>query len=180
MRRLLLVDDEINLLRALKRMLDRYFAGQGVVVEIFDDPEAALQRAGEVSFDVVVSDYRMPLMDGVTFLRCFSCIQPDTSRLILSAATDFNALVTAVNEIGIFRYIAKPWVDQDLVSAIEAAWRHRERLLEEQALTNEARHNRQEATPEELELLRIEAEEPGITHVNRAADGSVIIDDTDQ
>lgn len=180
MRRLLLVDDETNLLRALKRMLDRHFAGKEIVVEIFDDPEAALQRAGEVSFDVVISDYRMPLMDGVTFLRCFSCIQPDATRLILSAATDFNALVTAINEIGIFRYVAKPWEDQDLVSTIEAAWRHRERLLEEQALSNEARRKRQEASPEELELMRIEAEEPGITHVNRTADGSVILDDTDQ
>ncbi|MBS1142263.1 MAG: response regulator with CheY-like receiver, AAA-type ATPase, and DNA-binding domain [Proteobacteria bacterium] len=178
MKRLLLVDDEINLLHALKRLLNRSLQGKDVVVEIFDDPEAALQRAGQVPFDVVVSDYRMPTMDGVTFLRCFRGIQPDTPRLILSAATDFEALVTAVNEVGIYRYLSKPWSDEDFVATIEAACREYERHMEEHLLAEGARRSGVDASAEALEKLRIEAEEPGITHVNWAPDGSVILGDS--
>lgn len=177
MKRLLLVDDEINLLHALKRLLSRSLAGRDYVVEVFDDPEAALQRASQIEFDVVVSDFRMPQMDGVTFLRCFRGIQPNATRLLLSAATDFEALVTAVNEVGIYRYLAKPWSDEDFVATIEAACREHQRLVEERLLVEGARRLIIEESAEEMEKLRIEAEEPGITHVNWAPDGSVIIDD---
>lgn len=179
MKRVLLVDDEINLLQALKRLLNRTLAGKDYVVEVFTDPEAALQRASEVDFDVVVSDYRMPVMDGVNFLRCFRGIQPDATRLLLSAATDFQALVTAVNEVGIYRYLAKPWGDEDFVATIEAACREHQRLLEERLLAEGARRSHADELTEEIEKQRIESEEPGITHVNWAPDGSVIIDDPD-
>lgn len=180
MKRLLLVDDEINLLHALKRLLNRSLAGKDYVVEVFDDPEAALQRAGEVAFDVVVSDFRMPLMDGVTFLRCFRGIQPDATRLLLSAATDFEALVTAVNEVGIYRYLAKPWSDEDFVATIEAACREHQRTMDERLLAEEARRSHVGESAEAMEKLRIEADEPGITHVNWTPDGSVRLDDTDR
>jgi len=180
MKRLLLVDDEINLLHALKRLLNRSLAGKDYTVEVYDDPEAALQRAGEVDFDVVVSDFRMPLMDGVTFLRCFRGIQPDATRLLLSAATDFEALVTAVNEVGIYRYLAKPWSDEDFVATIEAACREHQRAMDERLLAAEARRSRIGESAEAMEKLRIEADEPGITHVNWAPDGSVRLDDPER
>lgn len=178
MRRLLLVDDESGVLHALKRLLQRVLAADEAVVEIFTDPEAALQRACETEFDVVVSDYRMPSMDGVSFLRCFQGIQPDATRLLLSAATDFDALVTAINEIGLFRYLPKPWNDDDLVAVLRAAWLARDRRLEERRLAERERRN--EALPgaaEEAERQRLEAEEPGITQVKWGPDGSVLLDD---
>lgn len=178
MKRLLLVDDEINLLYALKRLLSRAWQGRDISIEIFDDPEAALQRASQVAFDVVVSDYRMPAMDGITFLRCFRGIQPDAARLILSAATDFDALVTAVNEVGIYRYVSKPWNDEDFVAAIEAAGREHQRALEVRLLAEEARRSNLDKSAEDLEKMRIEADEPGITHVNWAKDGSVLLNDS--
>src|SRR5574343_4452 len=179
MKRLLLVDDEINLLHALKRLLNRSLAGKDYTVEIFDDPEAALQRATQVNFDVVVSDFRMPMMDGVSFLRCFRGIQPEATRLLLSAATDFEALVTAVNEVGIYRYLAKPWSDEDFVATIEAACREHQRASDERLLAAEARRSHIDESAEALERMRIEAEEPGITHVNWAPDGSVRLNEAD-
>lgn len=176
MKRLLLVDDEINVLHALRRVLNHGFAGKGIIVETFDDPEAALLRAGEVDFDVVVSDFRMPTMNGVAFLRCFKGIQPEATRLILSAATDFDALVIAINEIGIFRYLPKPWVNDDLIATVEAAGRDHQRQMEERVLLDNAKRQLEGSSNEELERLRLEAEEPGITHVNWGADGSVILD----
>lgn len=178
MKRLLLVDDEINLLNSLKRLLLRSFGSGEVAVEVFADPELALQRAGEVEFDVVVSDYRMPGMDGISFLRCFRGIQPDATRLLLSAATDFDALVVAINEIGIFRYLAKPWGDEDFVATIRAACQARERHLEALRLADAARRGGiAEISAEEAERRRLEREEPGITRVHWGRDGSVILDD---
>ena len=78
MHRLLLVDDEENILRALRRTLT---LSDGVTpafeVETFASPAAALLRADEVKFDLVLSDYRMPEMTGVEFLRRFRVKQPD-------------------------------------------------------------------------------------------------------
>lgn len=179
MKKLLLVDDEPNVLHALRRTLTRAFAGRDLGVESFDDPEAALQRAAETGFDVVVSDFRMPTMDGVTFLRCFREIQPDATRLLLSAATDFDALVTAVNEVGIFRYLAKPWNDADFVETIEAALREHARTVATRELLEDAA--RAESLDEgELARQRLAEESPDLAKVNWGPDGSVIIDDNEQ
>lgn len=177
MRRLLLVDDEPNVLHALRRTLARAFAGRDLTVEIFDDPEAALQRAGEVDIDVVVSDFRMPVMDGVAFLRCFRGIRPNATRLLLSAATDFDSLVTAINEVGIFRYLPKPWSDTDFVDTIEAALREHERVLASHRLADEAARA-ESLSPAELARLRLEEESPLLAKVNWGEDGSVILDDS--
>jgi len=173
----LLVDDESGVLHALKRLLQRALAADEAVIEIFTDPEAALQRACETEFDVVVSDYRMPNMDGVSFLRCFQGIQPDTTRLLLSAATDFDALVTAINEIGIFRYLPKPWSDEDFVAVLRAAWLACDRRREDRRLAEREQRESLLSAAEEAERQRLEAEEPGITQVKWGPDGSVLIDD---
>lgn len=179
MRKLLLVDDETNVLHALRRTLTRAFAGRELSVESFDDPEAALQRAAETDFDVVVSDFRMPVMDGVTFLRCFRELQPDATRLLLSAATDFDALVTAINEVGIFRYLAKPWNDTDFVETIEAALREHARAVVAKELLEDAA--RAESLDEsELARQRLAAESPELAKVNWGPDGSIIVDDDGQ
>src|SRR5882724_6652487 len=121
MRRLLLVDDEINVLRALQRALHRHFRGEEMRVEICEDPVQALVRAGEVAFDLVISDYRMPPMSGVEFLKAIRNLQPDAVRLMLSASTDFDAVFNAINDAEVFRYITKPWQDSDLEEVIRLA-----------------------------------------------------------
>ena len=72
MHRILLVDDEPGILSALRRVFatarPEDIGGEPVSVEAFDDPEAALVRAGEQPFDLVISDYRMPKLSGVEFL----------------------------------------------------------------------------------------------------------------
>lgn len=175
MRRVLLVDDEANVLRALQRTLRQCFSSDELEVECFTDPERALLRGGEVAFDVVVSDYRMPAINGTAFLRTFKGIQPEAVRLVLSASTEFNTVMEAINQAEAFRYIAKPWQADELKRTLELAFARHDQILEEHRLADEARAQH-ELTPQEREAQRLEAEEPGITKVNWNPDGSVRLD----
>lgn len=175
MRRIMLVDDELNVLKALQRVLTR--AMGDVRIEIFDNPKAALARAGEIGFDLVVSDYRMPVMDGVTFLSGVKAVQPDTVRLVLSAQADMQALVEAINRAEIFRFLAKPWDDTELVATLQAALAYRDANLQERRLADEQRVARGDMTPAEMALRRLEEEEPGIARVDWTPDGGILVEE---
>lgn len=129
MAHILLVDDEQNILNALQREL----AGSHDV-ETFTSPREALQRAKDTEFDLVVTDYRMPDMDGVSFLEAFAQNQPDAMRLILSGQADMNALIKAINVSHTYRFVSKPWDKFDLKANISQALNHREAMLENRRL----------------------------------------------
>lgn len=175
---LLLVDDEPLVLRALERQLRgiQRSPRPGYRIEAFSRPAEALQRAREAVFDVVISDYRMPEMNGVAFLRAYRALQPATARLILSGQADLGGLADAINEAGIMRFLAKPWDEAELVFAIENALMERRLLLENQRLADELRASRGRLSRQEAELRRLERESPGITRVNWGPDGAVLLD----
>jgi len=181
MHRILLVDDESGVLNALTRLLKLsplIVCGQTWQprVDAFTSPVEALARAAEVAYDIVVSDFRMPEMDGVAVLRRMRELQPDCARVILSGYTDLNGLIAAINEARIDRFIAKPWCDFDLVSALAQILEIRALRMENEALADQVRCERGELSPAELELKRLEQQEPGITKVQWGADGSIVID----
>lgn len=124
MAHLMLVDDEQNILNALRREL-----GSMHEVETFTSPHEALQRAKSKEFDLVVTDYRMPGMDGVAFLEAFAQGQPDAMRLVLSGQADMDALIKAINISHTYRFVAKPWDTFELQANIAQALSHRESLL---------------------------------------------------
>ena len=97
--------------------------------------------------------------------------------MILSGYADLNALVGAINEAKIYRFLAKPWNDYELVSAIAEALAYRDLLAERERLADEARLAQGKLSPEEAELKRLERLEPGLTKVNWGPDGSVILDE---
>lgn len=181
MSRILIVDDEEAILKALHRLLriapctygNRNFT---LVVDTCASPLAALELLGQTDYDLIISDYRMPGMDGVEFLKAAKAIQPDAARLILSGYADLNALLRAVNEVGIERFVGKPWNDYELMSAIAQSLAHHELLLENRQLADLVRLEMGDKTPEQLEFERLEAMEPGITEVNWGPDGSVLLD----
>ena len=181
MSRIMIVDDEVEILKSLRRLLRVAPCTYGnktfnLEVESFSVPAEALERARHEEFDLFISDFRMPGMDGIEFLKGTKELQPDAARLILSGYADLNALVRAVNEVGIERFIGKPWNDYDLMSAIGQALAHRELLLENRQLANLVRLEMGDTTPEQLEVERLEGMEPGITEVNWGPDGSVLLD----
>jgi len=178
--KILLVDDEPGVLGALSRLLRlglRDAQQRGYAVETFTDARLALARAREVAFALVVSDYRMPGMNGVEFLQTLRQLQPDCPRIILSGYADLNGLVAAINEAGITRFFSKPWNDHELLCSMRQILEIRELQLENQRLADQVREQRGQLSAQEAELRRLERMEPGITHVNWGPDGSFILED---
>lgn len=170
---ILLVDDEPYVLKSLTRLLRNYHiitAGSGA---------EALLLAEQKSFDLVLTDYRMPGLDGIEFLIRFKKLQPDAARLVLTGYADLQAIQAAINKAEVYRFINKPWNDIEVKNAIENALEHRRILLENRALADEVRRQRELLAEKDAVLRALEAEEPGITKVNWGADGSIIIDDPD-
>jgi len=135
--RVMIVDDEPAIVNAVKRELSAPPQGRyRFEVEGFTEPRAALERAGSMAFDAVISDFRMPDMDGLEFLKAFATLQPDSARLVLSGQTDMDSLIRMVNETHIYRFIPKPWHDYFLKSSLFQALAFSRALAENRRLAN--------------------------------------------
>lgn len=173
--RILLVDDEANVLSALSRVLRREL-GSDVLIETNVSAERALARARDTEFDVVMSDYRMPSMDGLEFLLAFRELQPDTSRIILSGMTDFDVLMTAINEVGILRFLLKPWDETELAGVVRDALVATGRKRDERRLADKSRAPHDAAYPEGV-MRQVSQDEPGLLHVKWGPNGEVMLDE---
>ncbi len=179
MYRFLLVDDEVNVSKALHRLLlNNAVAPQlpEFMVTIHDGPEKALRWAVGQKVDIVFSDYRMPMMDGVTFLARMKELQPDATLLLLSANADLKGVTRAINDVGIFRFLSKPWNDCQLKEAVVDALKSQALLLENRRLADDVRLQRGVISKEEFELQRLEEASPGITRVRWSEDGGVLLE----
>jgi len=114
---ILLVDDEANVLNALKRLLRPH----GYQIDTADSGEAALDKLGTLHVDLIVSDMRMPGMNGAQLLSEVRNRWPGTLRILLTGYSDITSAVSAINDGGIFRYISKPWDDSELLSVMRQA-----------------------------------------------------------
>jgi len=128
--KILLVDDEENISNSLKRLLvneewELYTANNGFnAIKLFDEHE----------FSLVVSDYRMPGLNGVELLKLIKEESPDTIRIILTGFTDVTVAVAAINDGEIYKFIAKPWNSEDLKVQIRRAIEYYELLYERRKL----------------------------------------------
>ena len=113
---LLFVDDEERILRSLKLLFARDYQ-----VRITTDGNEALEILRREKVHTLVSDQRMPLMSGVDLLRQAKQISPNTMRLLLTGYADMEAVVGSINEGEIFRYISKPWNQDDLRQVVANA-----------------------------------------------------------
>jgi two-component system probable response regulator PhcQ len=141
--KILILDDEENNVSAISRLLR---TEPDFHVEGYTSASEALRRAEEVAFDVVVSDYRMPEMDGTQFLEKFRERQPNAYRIIVSAYSDVGMLKKAINQAQIHRLIQKPWDGFMLVEAIR-------RGAEQSEMAKELRQLRQRVE-EQAETIR--------------------------
>ncbi len=114
--RVLFVDDEENLLNAIRRQFRKEFNLQTAT----SGKEALSVIKSEGPFAVVVSDLRMPEMDGIQFLTAVRDKAPDTVRMMLTGNADVTAAMQAVNEGNIFRFMAKPCPTETLRAAVQS------------------------------------------------------------
>lgn len=119
---LLLVDDEENILASLRRLLRR----DGYQILLANGGEQGLEQLARNEVDVIISDQRMPAMTGVEFLRRVKTIYPNTVRIVLSGYTELQSITDAINEGAIYKFLTKPWDDEQLRANIEEAFRHKE------------------------------------------------------
>lgn len=175
MRRILLVDDEINVLNALVRAMRQHLDIEELRIETFTDPFDALTRCAECTFDIVISDFRMPQMTGVEFLHAIRAVAPDTVRMILSASTEFETVTSAINEAQVFRYIPKPWQVGDLRENIRLALEHRDALLAQHQIAERQKVREGALSPEEQAIRQMEEEEPGLLKVKWGPNGEIIM-----
>jgi response regulator RpfG family c-di-GMP phosphodiesterase len=112
---LLCIDDESSILRTLQRLFHR----KPYKVLIADSAKSALKIIADTPVDVIVSDMRMPEMDGATLLQKVANSHPHIYRIVLSGFADFEATVAAINLGKINRFINKPWNNEELINSVE-------------------------------------------------------------
>ena len=179
MYQILVLDDEQPIINAITRLIARIPAAELKVplVRSFTDPEAAIDSVKNHAYDLVITDFRMPLMDGLAFLQKVVEHQPDVARIIISGHADLPVVLSAVNGVQIFRFISKPWNDTELQQSIVHALQLRSLQRENQRLADLVRAQRGVLSRQEATLRQLERESPGITHVSRDADGAILLDD---
>jgi len=123
--RVLLVDDEESILNSLRRLL----RSQGYELFLADSGARALEIMAEQPIDLVISDARMPNMDGATLLARIHELYPACLRILLTGYADLDMIAKAINEGRIYRYLSKPWNDEELLMTLTQglAFQHSER-----------------------------------------------------
>ncbi|MEO8460780.1 MAG: response regulator [Dokdonella sp.] len=176
MYRVLLVDDEPNILSALRRCLSFMVdvIDDAVVFETFTSPLNALARLEEEDFDLIIADYRMPEMSGVKFLSRAIEGQPGIARMILSGYADRDAIVEAINETQISRFLGKPWDDVELRSTVATL------LMQRRARNSAGMPGGSETdlrlSREAKACRRLEVEAPGIMQLDIDDAGGINLD----
>ena len=107
---ILIVDDEVRILNALKRLL----RGEAFQVATASSAEEALEVLDQQKVDLVLSDYRMPVCDGLELMAKIQARHSETSRVLMSGNADFQLVIHGINEGLIEQFVEKPWVDDAL------------------------------------------------------------------
>lgn len=130
MERFLVVDDDPSITDVLRRILE----SMGHPVTVFTNP---LEAAQATEFDLVVTDYMMPNLNGIELLGVLRAKRPDAVRLLITAANDFKVAIDAVNRGEVFRIIGKPWQLHDLRFGLQQAVDYYRLVQENRRLTRE-------------------------------------------
>ncbi len=165
-RKIMLVDDEEFVLTSLTRSLRR----EGYELTSFTGAEEALEYLQDNAVDAIISDHRMPNITGLEFLIRVRKRYPNIIRILLTGYADMEVAIRAVNEGKLYRFLTKPWDDDELKVTLVNAMQVRDLMLRNEELLKKIRE-------QESYIRSLEAQHPGIGHVERDKDGAIIIDD---
>ncbi len=176
MHRIMIVDDEENILSSLNRILK---SERDLEIVSHSDPHAALANANRSEFHLFLSDYRMPSMDGVNFLVNTKNSNPNAMRLIISGAADFTALMDAINQAEIYRFIPKPIQVQELLQTLRQALHTYDLMEENRQLSALVKKQQNELKNREHALKQFSEQHPALAEVRWGDDGSIVLDEND-
>jgi adenylate cyclase len=151
--KILIVDDET----ANLRLLERLFRGSYEVITAPSGP-VALDLLNVHDVSLIISDQRMPGMTGIEFLKRAAEMRPQTVRIMLTGYSDAEALVEAINSGSVYKYLTKPWVNEELFQTAKRALQHYETMRGQRQLqiTNERLQSRLRSMKGSLLSLAVE------------------------
>jgi len=166
--RILIVDDEPSVRSALRRTLrkERY------ELSFAESAAEALAMLRESKPDLIISDHLMPEMTGLQFLQRCRLMYPDVGRIVLTGQAEMETVIAAINDGAVFRFLTKPWDDDEVKLTIHLAIRHVEMERENARLL--ALVGAQAERIQELEH-----QHPGIHSVHRDVSGAILIDESE-
>ena len=181
--KIVVVDDEQIVTSAFKTLLKVEGFNDG---HFFNSPVEALDFLKENKPDIVISDFLMPEMNGLEFLQGVNELYPEVSKILLTGYADKENAIRAINEIGLYRYIEKPWDNDDLIinikNGIERSYllsELRQKISELEVAKKELEkysHNLEQLVEERTaDLKQSNAKLEGI--VNYCADGIIILNE---
>lgn len=134
LRSVLILDDDKIILIALRETI----APEGYEVVTVDRPKDAIRLMRERDFSIIISDQRMPEMTGLEFFQQAKLIRPQASRILITGVLTLNTIIQAVNEGEIFRFVAKPWIREEIIATIHNAQQRYDLITANQRLQEDA------------------------------------------
>ncbi len=162
---ILIVDDEKNVLNAIQRGLRK----EPYTIYTAESGDKALSIINARDISLVVSDYNMPHVNGLEFLKEIKTMYPHVLTIMLTGQAEIEVAVKAINEAGVYKFILKPWDDEDLRITIR-------RALESIELTTERDRLLRKIKSRDTILNDLEQKFPGITKVEKDEDGYMVLE----
>jgi DNA-binding NtrC family response regulator len=163
--KILIVDDEENILSALKRIFRR----ENYDIQTALSGEEGLEVLDKHDIDLIISDLKMPSMSGVEFLTQAKEKNPDAMRIMLTGQADVKSVVDAIDRGEVYRFLLKPWNDDELRMTIKQALDFYYVQKENKILIHTVK--------KQNEIInQLEKENPGITKVKKDEDGTILLD----
>jgi response regulator RpfG family c-di-GMP phosphodiesterase len=141
---IVLVDDEEMVLTSLRSFLTLETEYD---IETYTSPKKALENLDSRPLDLIISDYLMPEMNGIDFLLQVKRLHPYSTRILLTGYADKENAIKAINEVGLYQYVEKPWDNEELKLIIQNGLERRflmERLQEKIAEVQQVQQNLQD------------------------------------
>ena len=167
-KKILIVDDEENILNALQRAL----MDEDYTIETAGNGIEAMEKLKTYAADIVLSDNMMPGISGLDLLQQVKQLYPDIISILITGRSDVKITIAAINQGAFFRFLLKPWDDEELKMTLRTAFQYHDLMLENKKLCTTVK--------KQFSLLEdIEKKYPGITKVARAEDGTIQFEDED-